>query len=1067
MEHQQSTKTNATDPQSETNCGPRPELTTLAPVHLLGHVQRTIGNRALGRHIQAKLRVSEPGDFYEQEADHVADQVMRITEPLVHSGDLPPNIQRKCSAPENGSGCAEEDESLSRKSDTPRITPLFQRQANEEEEEEEKLQTSNGSEGASTTRPSAESHVKEFEGGGAPLPGSVRSFFEPRLGRDFSGVRVHTDARAAEAARSVNALAYTVGRDVVFGAGQYSPTTTEGQRLLAHELTHVVQQSANTRSVVQPALAGGRPALSPLPQLILQRTTFTPGVAHNHQPSGRWSAVQSHPNSRFLISWVCSNSSPRMVADTAIDWEFGDKPTALRHLRWYLFGGGADFPENDNFARFVRTSEHFRRNFAVVRRGRIRDSMQVPQAFFGPSDEDFRFSFGAIDRMDFEVDEVAGTVHLWFKDRYEFHPVYPFYTRFTDDEVRETNCVHAAMVELKAEGAADFWMIGETTVPLRSFAFSPSDIVQEESAESVRGAMDLLDLLRQQLQVDRIRARGQAAAAGGIAEGSRRAHPILNQTGIRTVLRNGKRVYDAQRRLLHFNHPLLGRFREVYFNFLSEVLAAFNEALALSRNDQQAEREEQTAYGESLVLWMEASPMREAAMRDQPTFTAAFQGQEANLTSVLTNVVPNLNLAQPGMPARAREAINMAVGRNPDLMRDPARTWATGPVPGLADAALAQIDQADQTMIRGRSILRVAIGRVDLWLQAPAQPIDVADRVDELFHTRDAGYGRLLRDRLQLMLDNVEGRGQLFAHTFMPGDTSNCVTATTLGQTPRAYEFIFCRFSTNVDNNASTLLHELAHAVIPGRGTRASAESGAPVDRAYSGERLMLRMTTEEALNNAESYAQLIAVLAGLPTTAVPSDTVTGCADSNPWLDGMAVAQSAHRRAWTDLEPAAAALDRGAAIEPVLRDLINTHLGSPSDADLRIMLRDFGNLEADASVWHLGHTFSCPPARACPRNALAFDNRRIYRSGAVASSSRSGSSAPRICPAFFSLAASDDRARAAHVIVSLSFGNSFLIHPERAWGYAALALALYRRDIRAAPAASLAEHQAADQPATP
>jgi len=1029
-----------------------------------------IGNRAFGRVIQTKLSISQPGDVHEQEADRVADQI-HLPGPLVHSGDLQPGIQRKCGASEDGCGacpeCAAEDEGLSRKSGAPHNTPLLQRQAEEEEEEEDKLQTSTGAEGASITRPSAESHVKGFQGGGAPLPESVRSFFEPRIGRDFGDVRVHTDARAAEAARSVNALAYTVGRDLVSGAGQYSPTTIEGQKLLAHELTHVVQQSAQARLVAQPALAGGRPALSPLSQRVLQRTIFTPGVAHNHQPSGRWGDVQSHPNSKFLLSWICANSTPRMVADTAIDWEFGDKPTALEHLRWYLFGRGADFPENENFARFVRTSEHFRRNFAVVRRGLTRGHLHVPQAFFGPTDEDFRFSFGAIDRMDFEVDEVAGTVHFWFKDRYEYHPVYPFYTRFADDEVRETNCVHAAMVELKDEGAADFWMIGETTVPLLSFAFSPGDIIQEESAESVRGAMDFLDLLRQQLQVTRMRARGQAAVAGGIAEGSRRAHPILNQTGIRTVLQNGKRIYDAQRKLLYFNHPLLGRFREVYFNFLGEVLGAFNEALALSRNDQAAERAEQTAYGESLVLWMEASPMREAAMHDQPTFTAAFQSQEANLTTVLTNVVPNLNLAQPGMPARAREAINMAVGRNPDLLTDPARTWATGPVPGLADAALAQIDQADQTMIRGRSLLRVAIARIDLWLQAPTQPIDVADRVDELFHTRDAGYGRLLRDRLQVMFDNVEGRGQLFAHMFRPGDISNCATATTLGQTPRAYEFIFCRFSMNLDNNASTLLHELAHAVIPGRGTRGSAESGAPIDRAYSGERLMLRMTTEEALNNAESYAQLIAVLAGVPNTVVPSDTVTGCANSGLWLDGMAVAQSAHRRAWTSLEVAANALDRGAAIEPGVRDLINTHLGSPSDTELRAMLRDFGTLEAASSVWHAGHSFSCPPARACPRNALAFDNRRIYRSGSVVSSSRSGSSDPRICPAFFSLATADDRARAAHVIVSLSFANSFLVHPQHAWGYAALALALYRRDIGAAPASSLAEHQAADLPATP
>ncbi|MEK6337411.1 MAG: DUF4157 domain-containing protein [Acidobacteriota bacterium] len=77
---------------------------------------------------------------------------------------------------------------------------------------------------------------------GQPLDASMRAFMEPRLGHDFSQVRVHTDTRAAESAGAVNALAYTVGRDVVFGAGQFAPSTIDGQRRLAHELTHVVQQ---------------------------------------------------------------------------------------------------------------------------------------------------------------------------------------------------------------------------------------------------------------------------------------------------------------------------------------------------------------------------------------------------------------------------------------------------------------------------------------------------------------------------------------------------------------------------------------------------------------------------------------------------------------------------------------------------------------------------------------------------------------------------------------------------------------------------------------------------------
>ena len=79
-------------------------------------------------------------------------------------------------------------------------------------------------------------------GGGTALDRETRGFMESRLGADFSDVRVHTDAKASESARSVQAHAYTVGSDVVFQSGQYAPESDSGKRMLAHELTHVVQQ---------------------------------------------------------------------------------------------------------------------------------------------------------------------------------------------------------------------------------------------------------------------------------------------------------------------------------------------------------------------------------------------------------------------------------------------------------------------------------------------------------------------------------------------------------------------------------------------------------------------------------------------------------------------------------------------------------------------------------------------------------------------------------------------------------------------------------------------------------
>lgn len=91
---------------------------------------------------------------------------------------------------------------------------------------------------------------------GRSLDPDARASMEPRFGHDFSRVRVHADTRAAESAQAVDALAYTVGRDIVFAAGQYTPETTKGQRLLAHELAHVVQQSPHSTSTTSLCMSG-------------------------------------------------------------------------------------------------------------------------------------------------------------------------------------------------------------------------------------------------------------------------------------------------------------------------------------------------------------------------------------------------------------------------------------------------------------------------------------------------------------------------------------------------------------------------------------------------------------------------------------------------------------------------------------------------------------------------------------------------------------------------------------------------------------------------------------------
>ncbi|MBE0525083.1 MAG: DUF4157 domain-containing protein [Methanosarcinales archaeon] len=190
-----------------------PVLRALQQTHGNMYVQRVVAG------IQAKLVFGQPGDKYEQEADRVADAVMRMPVPqTVSRKDL--DIQRVCQ------GCEEEG---------------LRRQP--EEEEEELLQTKEISGQNAETTPDFESRINSIRGGGKSLSKSSRAFFEPRFGADFSGVRVHTDGQAASTAKSVNAKAFTVGHDVVFGAGQYMPDNVSGQKLLAHELTHVIQQN--------------------------------------------------------------------------------------------------------------------------------------------------------------------------------------------------------------------------------------------------------------------------------------------------------------------------------------------------------------------------------------------------------------------------------------------------------------------------------------------------------------------------------------------------------------------------------------------------------------------------------------------------------------------------------------------------------------------------------------------------------------------------------------------------------------------------------------------------------
>jgi hypothetical protein len=185
--------------------------------------------KAASKSAPSGLRIGEPNDAFEREADRVADEVMTGGTPKpewsLSKMSIGAPLQRKCACGGSG-GSGGECEECKKKEMT-----LQRRAANQPE--------------PATVPPIVHEVLRSP---GQSLDSATRAFFEPCFGHDFSKVRVHADAEAAESARAVNAVAYTVGRDLVFGSGQYQPNTGSGKQLLAHELTHVIQQCGPWRS---------------------------------------------------------------------------------------------------------------------------------------------------------------------------------------------------------------------------------------------------------------------------------------------------------------------------------------------------------------------------------------------------------------------------------------------------------------------------------------------------------------------------------------------------------------------------------------------------------------------------------------------------------------------------------------------------------------------------------------------------------------------------------------------------------------------------------------------------
>jgi hypothetical protein len=377
---------------------------------------------------QPKLSISQPNDVYEQEADHMDDRVMRMAGTSLNSQSFfKPGakiLQRKCQA------CENEEKQVHRK-------------ANDGNE----VQGSN----------ELNSYIGSLSSSGQPIPQSSRSFFEPRFGHDFSKVRLHTDAVAAKSARSINALAYTTGNHIIFDQHQFSPQTHSGQRLLAHELTHVIQQTGDSDSI----------KLRSNNQGFIQRGEGGRDTSKDSSDSGSgegsWLEAQllcDYYGNKF---WLSDREKDEQLFDR-IYGHFSDQPDAQKHLGWYRYGKGANYNEDvfrlfsDNPSVRTRVAQQINTKVSATHKKDVIKDTNAGSAPIRQADYDkdnWVNANGNIDEVDWELTgeykpHGLNEFKISIQDPYTWHPL----------EERPTQCLHEAMVRLQQAGAKDYLTVG-------------------------------------------------------------------------------------------------------------------------------------------------------------------------------------------------------------------------------------------------------------------------------------------------------------------------------------------------------------------------------------------------------------------------------------------------------------------------------------------------------------------------------------------------------------------------------------------------------------------------------
>jgi hypothetical protein len=296
-----------------------------------------------------RLSVGAPGDRYEQEAEQVAERVLRTPEPAP-SARLRTQKNTPQINPPGGASTKHVQRDMMRSPYSPDegTDSTNQGQGQSKDQDQGTVQTQEQPGQTPQLTREFENQVGALQGGGQPLAGPVRTSMESRFGHDFSRLHIHTDQTAAGLAASINARAFTLGRDVVFGAGQYAPQSEAGQRLIAHELTHSIQQGQaprlNPSKAEVPASNSGtetgtKPSSIASPPSPVQGISSVPAVARTIQ------RVQWNPNvdtGKKIKPWGAGADGKILTAKTdagtPIDiWKPDDGTTYWCH--GFTFGG--------------------------------------------------------------------------------------------------------------------------------------------------------------------------------------------------------------------------------------------------------------------------------------------------------------------------------------------------------------------------------------------------------------------------------------------------------------------------------------------------------------------------------------------------------------------------------------------------------------------------------------------------------------------------------------------------------------------------------------------------------